>query len=102
MYVFELEYLSDEYSFFRFKMLHRLASNPIFDDNLYYDLDYAWSLPIHPTFKQKIELIKAAIDKAMRSPLQDYPAAASQVLYFMCKIREVVRVSNTSSNPTLW
>lgn len=79
--------------------MHRLASNPIFDDNLYRDLDYAWSLPVHPTFEQKIELIKAAIDEAIRSPRQDNPA--SQVLYFTRKIREVVRVSNMYLNPDL-
>ena len=72
-------------------------SNPIFDDDLCRDLAYAWSLPTHPTFERKIELIKAAIDDAITSPLQVYPPA-SQVLYFMRKIREVIRVSAAFSN----
>lgn len=74
-------------------------SNPTFDRDLCRDLDYAWSLPTHPTFEQKIELIKAAIDDAIRSPspLQVH-APASQVLYFMRKIREVVRVSDVLLN----
>jgi len=81
------------------KALRRLAHNPIFDHNLIRDLAYAWSLPTHPTFEQKIELIKAAIDDAITSPLPlQVHAPVSQVLYFMHKIREVVRVSDAFLN----
>jgi hypothetical protein len=76
------------------KILHRFVCNPLtsFDDTLYRDLTYAWSLPAHPTFEWKMGLIKAAIDKAAVRPLHEN--ARSHIIYFVGKIREVVRVSD--------
>jgi hypothetical protein len=64
----------------------------MFDDDLKCDLAYAWSLPAHPTFEKKMQLITVAIDEASLSPLHDYPSC--HVFYFKRKIRDIVRVSN--------
>ena len=62
-----------------------------FDDKLKDDFFYAWSLPPHPTFEEKMLLIKAAINEAAALPPYDYPQC--QVFYFTQKIHEVVQVS---------
>ena len=62
-----------------------------FDDKLKDDFIYAWSLPVHPTFENKMVLIKAAIDEAAASPPHDCPQTL--VFYFTHKIHQAVRVS---------
>jgi len=64
----------------------------MFDNDLNCDLAYAWSLPAHPIFERKMELIAVAIDKVALSPLCDYPSC--QVFYFKCKIHDIVQVSD--------
>ena len=75
------------------KVIRQFACNLLaaFDDKLKDDFIYAWSLPLNPTFKRKMRLIKAAINEATVSPPYDYPQ--SQVFFFTHKIHEAVQVS---------
>ena len=63
-----------------------------FNNDLDHDLAYMWSLPPHPTFERKIELIAVAIEKVALSPLHNYPTC--QVFYFKCKICDIIWVSD--------
>ena len=86
--------LRSSFYFISLQVLHRFRCNPYmtFNDNLDHDLAYVWSLPPHPTFERKMELIVVAIDEAALSPLHNYPTC--QVFYFKHKICDIIRVSD--------